>query len=195
MRKAFLELDENHSGWITAEELAKFLGASKDKNFDFTLMEILIKLKTSGMKTRVYYKDFCSWLGSSIEPTEGFYFRHDSKKNPQYEINLMRNIENRGPSQNEASHIITKGDLKERFVARTFSTYKTLKKAYAEWKLPGCNYFDYPKFEEMMTTNWGFRADSNQIKELYNWMDGDKDGKISFEDLRQSVGQDVSPME
>ena len=96
----------------------------------------------------------------------------------------MKNIENRGPSQIEASHTITKGDLKERFVARTFSTYKTLKKAYAEWKLPGCNYFDYPKFEEMMTTNWGFRADSNQIRELYNWMDGDKDGKISFEDLR-----------
>ena len=98
VRKAFLELDENHSGFITAEELAKFLGASKDKNFDFTLLEILIKLKTTGMKTKVYYKDFCAWLGSSIEPTEGFFFRHDSKKNPQFEINLMKNIENRGPN-------------------------------------------------------------------------------------------------
>jgi hypothetical protein len=72
---------------ITPEELAKFMGGSADKNFDFTLMEILIKLKTSGMKTEVNYNDFCSWLGSSIEPTEGFFFRHDSKKNPQYEVN------------------------------------------------------------------------------------------------------------
>ena len=93
MRKAFLELDEDHAGYITAEELARFLGGSADRNFDFTLMEILIKLKTTGMKTKVYYKDFCSWLGSSIEPTEGFYFRHDSKKNPQYEINFARGIE------------------------------------------------------------------------------------------------------
>ena len=79
-------------------------------------------------------------------------------------------------------------------IARTFNTYKTLKKAFIEWKLPGCNYFDYPRFEEMMNT-WGFKADSDQIRELYNWMDVDQDGKIKFEDLRQSVGLDVSPME
>lgn len=160
VRKAFLELDENHSGFITAEELARFLGASNDKNFDFTLMEILIKLRTQGMKTKVFYKDFCAWLGSSIEPTEGFYFRHDSKKNPNYEINLTREAEKRGSNQKNASMTITKGDLKERFVARTFSTYKTVKKAFVDWKLTGCNYFDYPKFVEMMN-NWGFVADSD----------------------------------
>ena len=27
-------------------------------------------------------------MGSSIEPSAGFYFRHDSVKNPQYERNL-----------------------------------------------------------------------------------------------------------
>ena len=42
---------------------------------------------------------------------------------------------------------------------------------------------------------WGFQADQQQIKELYTWLDGDRDGKITFEDLRQSVGLDVSPME
>jgi len=87
VRKAFLEIDEDHSGSITAVELTKFMGGSADKNFDFTLMEILVKLKTSGMKTEINYNDFCVWLGSTIEPTEGFYFRHDSKKNPQYEVN------------------------------------------------------------------------------------------------------------
>lgn len=82
VRKAFLAIDDNHVGYITAESLAKFLGASKQKNFDFTLLEILIKLHTKGRKTRVNYNDFCGWLGSSIEPTETFFFRHDSKKNP-----------------------------------------------------------------------------------------------------------------
>ena len=93
-----------------------------------------------------------------------------------------------------ASQVITKNDLKERFVQRTFSTYSTLKKAFVDWKLPGKNYFDYPKFKHMMK-NWGFVADDSQIKEVYAWMDLDKDGKISFEDLRQTVGLDVSPME
>jgi len=100
----------------------------------------------------------------------------------------------RGPGQQQASQIITKGDLKERFVQRTFSTYSTLKKAFVDWKLQGKNYFDYPKFKQLMN-NWGFVADDTQIKEVYAWMDLDKDGKISFDDLRQTVGLDVSPME
>lgn len=88
VRKAFLELDDKHIGYITAEEIAKFLGASTQKHFDYTLLEILIKMRTSNLGTRVYYKDFCSWLGSTVEPTEGYYFRHDSMKNPQYELNM-----------------------------------------------------------------------------------------------------------
>ena len=82
VRKAWLELDENYKGFITAIELAKFLGASDRAGFDFTLLEILVKLRTPNLSTRLYYRDFCAWLGSTIEPTEGFYFRHDSKKNP-----------------------------------------------------------------------------------------------------------------
>ena len=49
VRKAFLAIDDNHRGYITAEHFAKFLGASKQKNFDFTLLEILIKLHTKGL--------------------------------------------------------------------------------------------------------------------------------------------------
>lgn len=78
IRKAWLELDEKHIGYITAEEIARFLGASGQKRFDFTLLEILVKMRASNLNTRIFYKDFCSWLGSSIEPTEAFYFRHDS---------------------------------------------------------------------------------------------------------------------
>ena len=51
VRKAFLAIDDNHIGYITSEAIAKYLGASKQKNFDFTLLEILIKLNTKGLKT------------------------------------------------------------------------------------------------------------------------------------------------
>lgn len=98
VRRAFLAIDDNHRGYITAETLAKYLGATKQKNFDFTLLEILIKLNTKGLKTRVNYNDFVSWLGNSIEPTETFFFRHDSKKNPQFEVNLQKTVQKMEPS-------------------------------------------------------------------------------------------------
>ena len=69
-------------GKIGAEELAKFIGAQKTKNFDYTVLEILVKMRTKGMVTTLNYGDFVSWLGPSIQPTENFYLRHDSKKNP-----------------------------------------------------------------------------------------------------------------
>ena len=47
VRKAFLAIDDNHRGYITAESLARYIGASKQKNFDFTLLEILVKMHTT----------------------------------------------------------------------------------------------------------------------------------------------------
>lgn len=66
VRKAFLELDQDHKGSIGAEELAKFIGAQKKQNFDFTILEILVKMRTKGMVPRISYSDFVSWFGPSI---------------------------------------------------------------------------------------------------------------------------------
>ena len=152
-----MAIDENHSGYITAEMLARYLGASKQKNFDFTLLEILIKLNTKGMKTRVTYNDFCAWLGSAIEPTETFFFRHDSKKNPQFEVNLRRNLEKNQPNQQAVSGIITQGNLKEKLISRTFSQHGSLKSVFDEWRMPAENYVHYERFRSLMEF-WGFVA-------------------------------------
>lgn len=82
VRKAYLELDQQHNGFITAVNIAKFLGQSKNKNFDFTLLEVLVKMKSGNQSPHLQYSDFCRWLGPCIEPIEDFYFRHDSQKNP-----------------------------------------------------------------------------------------------------------------
>jgi len=194
VRKAFLAIDDNHGGFITAETLAKYLGASKQKNFDFTLLEILIKLNTKGRKTRINYTDFVSWLGGSIEPTETFYFRHDSKKNPQFEVNLQRNIEKIEPSQQAVSSIITKTNLKEKLIERTFSVHKSLKSLFDEWRTPQENYVSFARFHDLIGF-WGFVASAEQIREVFEWLDSDKDGKLSFEDVRETIGLDVAPKE
>lgn len=42
---------------------------------------------------------------------------------------------------------------------------------------------------------WGFEVTEDSFKELFNWLDADKDDKISYEDLRATAGKEISPME
>ena len=146
------------------------MGASSQKKFDFTLLEILIKMRTSGLSNKISYKDFCAWLGNSVEPTEAFYFRHDSTKNPQYELNQERAREQREPNQLAVKRIITSesSQVKERFIAKTFQTFKSIKKAFVEWKKDS-THIEFDTFKQMMK-DWGF---INDCSELFNWLDYD----------------------
>jgi hypothetical protein len=47
VRKAWLELGAGSNGTLSPLELANFLGAGGQKNFDYNLLEILVKMKTS----------------------------------------------------------------------------------------------------------------------------------------------------
>jgi Ca2+-binding EF-hand superfamily protein len=46
-----------------------------------------------------------------------------------------------------------------------------------------------------MILSWGFEAPSTMIREVFDWFDHDRDGKICFEDLRATAGQDLAPRE
>jgi hypothetical protein len=37
--------------------------------------------------------DFTRWVGESIHQREGFYFRHDSIKNPKFELHVQKRNE------------------------------------------------------------------------------------------------------
>ena len=102
VRKAFLDLDADQDGYILAEDIAKYIknatSTSMDSEpgsagFNFTLLELLIKIRCNNKSTKINYNDFCTWLGNSIEPVEAFYFRHDSNKNPQYDLNMKKSVE------------------------------------------------------------------------------------------------------
>ena len=103
VRKAFLDLDNDQDGYVTAEDLAKFLKNAKIPSSDgslsnansinFTMLQLLIKLRCKQEDTNINYNHFCQWVGSTIEPIEAFYFRHDSNKNPSYEFSFKRQIE------------------------------------------------------------------------------------------------------
>ncbi len=80
VRKAFLALDSDYDGYITVEDIFRHFGTSEKINYDD--LKKLISDKDTRNKGRVNYQDFSRWVGSSIHMPEGFYFRHDSKKNP-----------------------------------------------------------------------------------------------------------------
>lgn len=90
--------------------------------------------------------------------------------------------------------MITENDVKERFIARTFTQYKTVKKAFVEWKGAGSHYLEFDHFRRLMD-DWGFNAKPEQVDDLLTWLDADGDGRISYEDLRHTVGKEIAPME
>ena len=83
VRKAFLGLDTDYDGYITVEDILRNLGHnSESKDFSYNDLKKLITEKDSKGEGRLGYADFSKWVGNSIHQSEGFYFRHDSIKNP-----------------------------------------------------------------------------------------------------------------
>lgn len=50
------------------------------------------------------------------------------------------------------------------------------------------------EFAELVS-GWGFEAPQSGIKEVFDWLDFDRDGRLTFEDLRATAGQDLAPKE
>jgi len=88
VRRAFLDLDKDYDGFIKAEDIANLLGG----NVDLLDLEGLLKNRDSKRQGKIDFRDFCRWMGTSIEPSEGFYFRHDSVRNPHYENSIKKQI-------------------------------------------------------------------------------------------------------
>lgn len=81
VRKAFLDLDSDYDGFVTVDDILRFFG-SEDKELDFRDLTKLILDKDHKRQGRINYTDFSKWMGGEIQKSEGFYFRHDSQKNP-----------------------------------------------------------------------------------------------------------------
>lgn len=80
VRKAFLALDRDYDGYITVEDILKYFGNEPDLNYN-DLIKLLID-HDSKRQGRINYNDFSKWFGNAIHMSSGFYFRHDSIKNP-----------------------------------------------------------------------------------------------------------------
>jgi hypothetical protein len=129
VRKAFLALDADHDGFITIEDFLRNFGDNKDLRF--VDLKKLIQSKDQLKRGRISYEDFSAWVGNSIHMSEGFYFRHDSVKNPQYEIN-MRKFENHQVYQDKVREELTSIDLREMVIGKIRMQWKSIRKAFSD---------------------------------------------------------------
>ena len=83
VREAFLHIDTDYDGFITVEDILKHF--KPEDKIDYHDLKKLVDDKDSKHKGLVDYTDFSRWLGGAIHQVSGFYFRHDSCKNPDYE--------------------------------------------------------------------------------------------------------------
>lgn len=192
MRKAFLDIDMDYDGYITAEDIGRKFG--KNKKIDFRDLRTLIRNRDSKRKGKIDFKDFCRWMGSAIEPSETFYFRHDSFRNPQYEDNLLKQSKLGGESKKIVSDKIMNSDLMKRILDKISTQWKTLKKAFSDLN-QGKNGWISEKDLKKYLVNWGLDITEDQFKEFYNFLDYDNDGHITYEDFKKSVGNVISPVE
>jgi hypothetical protein len=83
VNKAFRAFDKDFDGYVTVEDFMHFFGT--DGTIDYDELKRLIYEKDSTKTGKLGYTDFSKWFGSAIHQLAGFYFRHDSKQNPQFD--------------------------------------------------------------------------------------------------------------
>jgi Ca2+-binding EF-hand superfamily protein len=93
VRKCFLDLDTDYDGYITAEDIVRYFGSVSENDIPFQdLKKLMLDKEAPGgtLSGKLSYKDFSSWVGNFIHSVQGFYFRHDSIKNPPFERRQMK---------------------------------------------------------------------------------------------------------
>ena len=93
-------------------------------------------------KGSLSYADFSKWLGGAIHQPEGFYFRHDSIKNPPFEENLHKRVEKFGNIHSGKQKLTSKElaekerllslDVEKTVIDKIQFQWKTLKKAFID---------------------------------------------------------------
>lgn len=133
-------------------------------------------------------------MGNVIEPTETFYFRHDSLRNPQYEDCKNKDIKYRGKSKKIVSDTIMNSNLMKRILDKIQTQWKTLKKAFSDLNQAKSGWISKDDLKRYLV-NWGLDVTPEQFDDFYNFLDHDKDGHVTYEDFKQSVGSVISPVE
>lgn len=181
VRKAFLELDSDYDGFITIEDILKYFGNEPDLNYND--LKKLIFDKDSKKQGKLGYPDFSEWLGPSIYMSEGFYFRHDSFKNPQYEKILAdREKSHVATDKKIAAKCLLTGDVEKMILEKVKFQWKTLRKAFMDLCIEKTGVISKNEFKFFLHF-WGMDISEDDFNKCFKSFDVDGDGVISYKDF------------
>jgi Ca2+-binding EF-hand superfamily protein len=179
-----LALDSDYDGYITIEDILKYFGNETDLNFN-DLKKLIID-KDHKKQGRLGYMDFSKWLGNAIHMSEGFFFRHDSIKNPQYERFLLKQDGKKKDDKEQASKALMKGTLEEleyRILEKMKFQWKTLRKAFMDLNIEKTGSISKRELKFFFNF-WGMDSMSEtEFQYIFDRFDLDKDGLISYKDF------------
>ena len=141
--------------------------------------------------------DFSKWLGNAIHMSEGFYFRHDSIKNPQYDRFLENQDSNKANDIVEAKKSLLTGgpsDLEAKILEKIKFQWKTLRKAFMDLNIEKTGKISQREFKFYLNF-WGIDISQSDFDHVFNRFDLDKDGLISYKDFQISIGSEMFPSE
>lgn len=180
VRKAFLALDMDYDGYITVEDILKYFGNDTELNYN-ELKKLMID-KDSKKRGLIGYSDFSRWMGPSIFMAEGFYFRHDSIKNTQYEMQLEKQSEKYDDKRKAAQELINTGDLEKKLIDKMSIQWKTLRKAFRDLNMEKTGKISKREFRYMLDF-WGMDISEEEFNAIFTKFDMDGDGFISYKDF------------
>jgi len=193
VRKAFLDLDGNNDGFISCEDIMKHFGADCELNVN-DLKKILVDNST-GKNGLLSYTDFSKWVGNSIHHIEGFYFRHDSVKNPHYEKSIDKYWKNkRFFEEKKEKEELSDQEIEKRVLEKMRLQWKTIQKAFHDIKKDKSGGIEKEELKYYLDF-WQFDLTDEQFDELFSKFDLDGDGKISYKEFQATVGRQIHPGE
>lgn len=127
-RTAFLAIDSDYDGFISAENLEKLWGGA----FELDEIKMLMKCKGVDESCKIDFKKFWSWIGASLTPTEGFFFRHDSLMHPEYSLTLKKMINAQNTTTDNASNNLDIKLLTKKIIDKITQQWKSIKTAFTK---------------------------------------------------------------
>jgi len=174
VRKAFLALDSDYDGYITVEDILKYFGNETDLNFND--LKKLIVDKDQKREGRLGYMDFSKWLGNAIHMSEGFYFRHDSIKNPQYDRYLQQQEGAKAEDIHLAQLALGGGGdlarLESQILEKIKCQWKTLRKAFMDLNIEKTGKISRREFKFYLNF-WGMEVSEVEFNHVFSKFDLD----------------------
>ena len=180
VRTAFLALDTDYDGYVTVEDILKYFG--NEKNLNYNDLNKLIMDRDEKGQGKLNYKDFSKWLGNQIKQCEGFYFRHDSIKNPGLDRFIEFQADNKAGDIQAAKDALMDGDIEDKILQKIKFQWKTLRKAFQDLNVEKTGKISRKELKYYLNF-WGMEITEDEFEKVFNKFDLDGDGKISYKDF------------